>query len=82
MSVLPPSRRPGRHGPWRVLAEEALRDGNVRDGIADNAYEARLIVRRIRRAADELGGRVRSSFRPEAGGKEHWYIVVLPKGEQ
>lgn len=81
MEVLPPSERPAARGEWRRLAEQALADGEVHHGTADTAAEARLIVKRIRRAATVLGAVCRASY-TAVDGKNCWYVRVSPKKEK
>lgn len=73
---LPPSERPGGWGRWRRVAEAALADGQVHDGIAEDRREARLVVKRIRRAATVLGARLRASY-VEEDGQIRWYVRVF-----
>lgn len=80
---LPVSERPGRRGEWRLLAEAALSDGAVKTGGPVSGHEARLIVKRIRRAASDIGALVKASYTKDNDGYTHWYVrVFYPEGTQ
>lgn len=79
-AVLPPSERPGGWGDATRFVLAAAEDGEPRTGVTATPEDARREVRRMRKAAERRGLRLKASYEPLKGGRTRWHIVVSERG--